>query len=317
MTATEATAYNYIRRGVARTRAELARVMCVSRPTASTVSESLIASGLLRDGGKCQTSGGRSPTLLIPCPDAFSLIGAEMGEAGRLIGVCVDALGGVIGTAKSDVAFEHPEEAAEKLLRLWEQLDPDFAALGIGVALPEGRLRSGTERERLVKALRRHLLGKYIHICGRMSSAALSEGFCGGADPCRDYMLLSWGEGVEAVVCIGGRPFAGAHQEAGNLRRLPVSGSGVLSDVLNSWSRAATRVDTAEVAEVCAAALRCVLAILDPGAVVLSGRFSGYGAEFFTALKQRLGDFDCRIVPARYGEFSAARGAALQTHFSI
>ena len=85
MTATEATAYNYIRRGVARTRAELARVMRVSRPTASSVSESLIASGLLRDGGKCQTSGGRSPTLLIPCPDAFSLIGADLGGSGKLI----------------------------------------------------------------------------------------------------------------------------------------------------------------------------------------------------------------------------------------
>ena len=41
MTTTEAAAYNCVRRGVARTRAGLARVMGVSRPTASTVAESL------------------------------------------------------------------------------------------------------------------------------------------------------------------------------------------------------------------------------------------------------------------------------------
>lgn len=316
MTATEAAAYNYIRRGVAKTRAELARVMCVSRPTASTVSESLIASGLLRDGGKCQTSGGRAPTLLIPCADAFSLIGADLGEPGRLIGVCVDALGGVTAASVLDASTEHPEEAAEELVRLWNQLDPDFSALGIGVALPKGKFDSGAEHERLIKALRRHLLGKYIHLCARMPSAALSEGFCGGADPCRDYLLLSWGEGVESVVCIGGRPFRGAHHAAGDLRRLPVA-DGELSEVLTSWSGEDDAVGAAKVAEVCASALRYVLAILDPGAVVLSGRFTEYGAELFSSLKRSLGDFDCRIVPARYGDFSAARGAALQTHFSI
>ena len=316
MTATEAAAYNYIRRGVARTRAELARVMRVSRPTASTVSESLIASGLLRDGGKCQTSGGRSPTLLIPCPDAFSLIGADLGETGRLIGVCVDALGGVIGTAVSDAAIDHPEEAAEELMRLWKQLDPYFAALGIGVALPEGKFDSGAEHERLIKALRRHLLGKYIHLCSRMPSAALSEGFCGGADPCRDYLLLSWGEGVESVVCIGGRPFVGAHRAAGNLRCLPVA-DGDLAEALSSWGSENKAADATAVAEVCASALRYVLAILDPGAVVLYGRFVGYGMDFLNSLKRLLREFDCRIVLARYGDFSAARGAALQTHFSI
>ena len=89
MTTTEATAYNCVRRGIARTRAELARVMGVSRPTASAVTETLLASGLVREGGKCSSSGGRSPTLLIPCAEAFSLIGIDLGAAGRIFGVRV------------------------------------------------------------------------------------------------------------------------------------------------------------------------------------------------------------------------------------
>lgn len=118
------------------------------------------------------------------------------------------------------------------------------------------------------------------------------------------------------MVCIGGRPFAGAHRAAGDLRRLPVADAD-LAEVLTSWGREDEAVDFAKVAEVCASALRYVLAILDPGAVVMYGRFAGFGADFFKSLKRRLRDFDCRIVPARYGDFSAARGAALQTHFSI
>ena len=104
MTATEAAAYNYVRRGIARTRAELARVMCVSRPTASTVTESLISSGLLCDGGKCRSAGGRSPTLLIPRTEAFSLIGVDVGCCGRLAGVLVNALGDVIGSVDAAAA---------------------------------------------------------------------------------------------------------------------------------------------------------------------------------------------------------------------
>ena len=122
MTTTEATAYNYIRRGIARTRAELARAMRVSRPTASTVTESLISSGLLRDGGKCRSSGGRSPTLLIPRPEAFSLIGVDLNGSGQLFGVRVNALGDVIGSTGGNAAPQEPERMAEEILMLWDRL---------------------------------------------------------------------------------------------------------------------------------------------------------------------------------------------------
>ena len=68
MTNTELTAYNFVRRGIARTRAELSKTMGISRPTASAVADSLIADGLLRDGGKWRSSGGRNPILLLVCP---------------------------------------------------------------------------------------------------------------------------------------------------------------------------------------------------------------------------------------------------------
>ncbi|MBP5530978.1 MAG: hypothetical protein J6Y54_02975 [Lentisphaeria bacterium] len=301
MTTTEATAYNCVRRGVARTRAELARVMGVSRPTASTVTDTLISSGLLRDGGKCRSSGGRAPTLLVPRPDAFSLIGVDINASGRLFGVRVDALGDVTDRAAGYAVSESLERTTSEILALWERLDPDFDAIGIGIAVGRGTLNGAM----LMKALRRKLIGKYIHVAERLSAAAVSEGFRGGADPERDYLLLSLEETLETVICIGGRPFPGAHGAAGDLGRLPVpdrNGEDTSFDAL---------------AAQCTAVLRCVLAVLDPGAVVLAGRFTLPDAELPRHLKERLGGFDCRIVTAKFGEFSAARGAALQTHFSI
>ena len=302
MTATEATAYNYVRRGIAKTRAELARVMCVSRPTASTVTESLISSGLLRDGGKCRSSGGRSPTLLIPRPDAFSLIGVDLTDAGRIFGVRVNALGDVIGRAQGSSASEFAERTAAEILAIWDRLDPDFTALGIGVAVGHNSVEGSV----LIKMLRRQLSGKYIHIAERLTAAALSEGFRGGAKSERNYLLLSLGDTLESVICIDGRPFAGTHGAAGDLYRLP--------------GTAAVRPDEspAATAAQCAFVLKCLLAVLDPGAVVLAGRFSDDpNGELPQLLERHLRMFDCRIVTAKFGEFSAARGAALQTHFSI
>ena len=294
MTTTEAIAYNCVRRGIARTRAELARVMGVSRPTASTVTESLISSGLLRDGGKCRSSGGRSPTLLIPLPEAFSLIGVDLNGSGRLFGVRVNALGDVTNRA-GGCAEGGPERTAEEILALWARLDPDFSALGIGVAVGRG----AADTPALAKMLRRHLIGKYIHVAERLSAAAVSEGFRGGAGSERDYLLLSLEDTLESVICIDGRPFSGAHGTAGDLYRMP-------------WTESADDF-TAR----CVAVLRCVLAVLDPGAVVLAGRFTSQNGDLSRFLEERLHGFGCRIVTAKFGEFSAARGAALQTHFSI
>ena len=94
----------------------------------------------------------------------------------------------------------------------------------------------------------------------------------------------------------------GSHGAAGELSRLPVAEAAEASE---------------EFAAECAAVLRCILSVLDPGAVVLAGRFSDRSGDFPGLLERSLGSFECRIVTAKFGEFSAARGAALQTHCSI
>jgi predicted NBD/HSP70 family sugar kinase len=70
-------------------------------------------------------------------------------------------------------------------------------------------------------------------------------------------------------------------------------------------------------ADALADALRSVVHVLDPEAIVLGGRFAGWGDLFAKAVEQRLRArtlgatwHPCRVVPSRFGGDAALVGAA-------
>lgn len=328
MTNTELTAYNFIRRGIARTRAELSKTMGISRPTASAVADSLIADGLLRDGGKWRSSGGRNPILLLVCPEAFSLIGVDLGLRDRVAGVLVNAAGEVIKRCEMMMAPDSPDRAAEAVSTLWERLDPGFSADGIGLAVPGEVDRSGTHVEAaaypcfggdtLVRTLRRRFIGKYFYLGGRDRMAAVSERFGGAADREDNFMLLTLNGNPEATLVINGRVFSGVHGAAGKVGKLSVpsrdGGETTFGEALSPRTLKEHPATPEELATLCACGIGKVLDILDIGLVVLGGRFLDFGADFLPLLERRLADFGCRVETAAFRGFSAARGAALRTH---
>ena len=332
MTKTERTAYNCVRRGVAKTRAELSKVMDVSRPTASTLADSLINSGFLRDGGKWHSSGGRNPTLLLVCPEAFSLVGMDLGFRDRVSGALVDAAGNIVRGSDIMMSPDNPERAADAVTRLWERLDPDFSASGIGLAVP-GTLDAATGTvsdcdlpgfggNELFRLLRKRFVGKFVYAAPRLQLAAISEGFGGAADREADFMLLTLGKIPEAVFYINGRCFVGAHGSVGTLGDLPTIsydgsewttfGEALSADVLNR-----VHPTPEQLATVCANALRHVLSIVGIGLIVLAGRFRDFDDDFMPLLERRLSRFGCNVKMAVFGRFSTSRGAALQTHIGV
>ncbi len=329
MTNTELTAYNYVRRGIARTRAELSKTMGISRPTASAVADSLIAWGLLRDGGKWRSSGGRNPILLLVCPEAFSLIGVDLGLRDRVAGVLVNAKGEVVRRCEMMMAPDSPDRAAEAVSTLWERLDPDFSANGIGLAVPGEVDRTGCHVEAsaypcfgggiLVRTLRKRFIGKYFYLGSRDRMAAVSERFGGAADREENFMLLTLNGDLEATLFINGGIFSGVHGAAGKVGKLPVphwNGSGETSfgEALSPRMLKECPPTPEQLATFCAQGIGKVLDILDIGLVVLGGRFLDFSADFLPLLERRLGGFGCRVGAAAFRGFSAARGAALSTH---
>lgn len=329
MTNTELTAYNFVRRGIARTRAELSKTMGISRPTASAVADSLIAGGLLRDGGKWRSSGGRNPILLLVCPEAFSLIGVDLGLRDRVAGVLVNAAGEVVRRCEVMMSPDSPERAAEAVSSLWERLDPGFSANGIGLAVPGEVDRSGCHVEAssypcfggdmLVRTLRRRFIGKYFYLGSRDRMAAVSERFGGAADREDNFMMLTLNGGLEATLFINGGVYSGVHGSAGQVGKMPVpawdgGGDTTFGEALSIRALKDERATPERLATLCACGIGKVLDILDIGLVVLGGRFLGFSADFLPLLERRLAGFGCRVKAAEFGGFSAARGAALRTH---
>lgn len=332
MTRTERTAYNCVRRGVAKTRAELSKVMDISRPTASTVADALIGSGFLRDGGKWHSSGGRNPTLLLVCPEAFSLIGMDLGFRDRVSGVWVDASGGIIRSSDIMMSPDNPERTADAVTRLWERMDPDFSARGIGLAVPgvfdpaTGTVSHcdfpGFGGNELIRLLRKRFVGKFVYAAPRLQLAAISEGFGGAADKERNFMLLSLEDTLEAVFYINGGCFAGIHGAAGDLGSMPTvsyDGNGwmAMGEAFSAEVMRTVRPTPEQLATVCAGGLRHVLSMIDIGFIVLTGRFRELDEDFMPLLERRLARFDCNVKLAAFGRFSTSRGAALQTYIGV
>ena len=332
MTNTELTAYNFVRRGIARTRAELSKTMGISRPTASSVVDSLIADGLLRDGGKWRSNGGRNPILLLVRPEAFSLIGVDLGLRDRVSGVLVNAAGEIVRRCEIMMSPDSPDRAGEAVSMLWERLDPGFTASGIGLAVP-GKVDAAAyhvEAEAypcfggdvLVRTLRRRFVGKYFYLGNRYRMAAVSERFGGAADREDDFMLLTLDNDLCATLFINGGCFSGAHGVAGNVRKLPVpapdgGGETTFGEALSARSLKSVGATPEQLATSCAYGIGQVLDILDIGLVVLGGRVLGLSADFLPLLERRLAGFGCRVKSAQFSGFSAARGAALRTHLWV
>ena len=112
-----------IRRGEAHSRAELARRLNISRPTASAVAERLISAGRIREAGRGISSGGKAPTMLTVVPECFYILGFDLGYTDRLQGVLTDAAGTVIRSEETAFRSVSPSDALRAVGRLARLLE--------------------------------------------------------------------------------------------------------------------------------------------------------------------------------------------------
>ena len=321
MTELEKSAYLLIRRGVASSRAELARRLAVSRPTASSAAEGLLGRGLIRECGKGKSTGGATPILLAAEPGAPGFVGIDLGYADRMSAVLLDGAGGIV--VREECAFDPLSlscilETAERMVRsLGAGGRIAGAALALSAIIDEESgevlrsvnplLRDGGLREKLAEKL-----GMPVFAMNRSRAAAVSEAFGGAACGGEDFALISLGKSVGAAFWCGGRLFCGSGSAAGEIRSLRVAGGERLEDAL-SPERCA-HAGRAEISKICADALSQVIDIMDLKLLVLSGRFADFGGGFAPALEERLAGTGhaARVRQARFGRFSAARGSAFR-----
>lgn len=246
----------------ATSRAELARITGLSKPTVSTALGRLERAGLVREVGKVANAGrGRSPVLYEADPTAGYAMGIDIGRSwvraavADLNGVVLgrgdernqaddaDALVAIAGTLARRVAAEAGLEWSSVLHTVVGSpgvTDSATHAVRYADNLPGWGRRGATD-------LMQRELGTGLEVVNDANLAALGEYSVGAGQGCELFVYLLVGTGIGAGIVAGGKLFLGAHGAAGEVGYLPWgadgggAGDGNGADSSNSAGDAPTR----------------------------------------------------------------------------
>lgn len=229
--------------GAAKTRAELAVVTGLTKPTVSTLVGELLAEGLISElgPGRSGESGGKRPTLLRFEPGARQVIGiSAVGQ--RVLGVLSDLAGETTALHVRELGpGDNPIDDGGAALHdvvagLLPQLDAPL--LGIGAGLP-GAVPNAVPSIGIAASLERRF-GVGVHLGNQAELSALGQlAYADGVDQGGTLVNLIVDGGVEMGVAMAG----GVHYGS-DLRGLVIStpaGAATLSELF-AWEAVKRRV---------------------------------------------------------------------------
>jgi predicted NBD/HSP70 family sugar kinase len=326
-------------------RADLARLSGLSKPTVSLALANVERSGLVRTAGQRTGVPGRSAVLYEIRPDAGYVLGLDIGHE-YLRGAIADLTGEIRAKAESRCTAASVRRRVDELVRL---ADGICAAAGVqradvtqtvlgspGVYNPRldaitltGGL-AGWDRPAVLAGLR-SAFGENLAVENDTDAAALAEREHGHGRDFASFVVVSIGTGIGMGLVLGGQLHRGAHGVAGEIAFLPIaegpgghvadeevrrrgtleavgSAAAIVRAARRSGLRAqsarqvfaaaaagderAAAIVTAE-ARLVAKAICAIIAVVDPGLVVLGGGI-GQAPGFAAAVSAELG----AIAPA-------------------
>jgi predicted NBD/HSP70 family sugar kinase len=238
-TAAESRILVLIGSGRARSRRELAENLGLSASTISQHVQSLIARGLVTEGGTTTSSGGRRPREL-RLVGSTGFIGAiDLGGGHARLGI-VRRGGGIAGTSEVPVDLATGAEnviadLSRELLALAERLGLDGSLAGAGIALPgpvDVRHRTVESPSRMpgwsgrdVGALLGDALGVLSVIENDANAMALGEHFA-RSPRAQHSVTVKAGTAIGAGVLVDGQIHRGATGAAGDITHTRVTAAG-------------------------------------------------------------------------------------------
>ena len=303
-----------IRRGTIRSRAELARTLNVSRPTASVIVDSLLKNSLICEAGRGRSTGGKAPTLLSILPETNHMLGLDLGYKSMLSAVLIDGSGKII--RKNEYGFNPAslEDIGEKSFTAMQELSGSLTVKGVGVALSgiveknSGKVLKSINPLFTGNKIKEYLSRKFtlpVLVENRSRMAAYSEAYGGAADQEKDFALISLGRSIGAAFWLNGQLFTGQSE----IRNLRLKKKKTFEEALSPSSTVSSSPE--EIISCCADGLGQLLEIMGMERIVLSGRFADMGKDFAFQLEKALSkEHICKVDMAKFGRFSAARGAA-------
>src|SRR5215472_12835082 len=223
-------------------RADLARLSGLSKPTVSLALANVERSGLVRTAGQRTGMPGRSAVLYEISPDAGYVLGLDIGHE-YLRGAIADLTGEIRAKAESRCSVAGVAKRVNELIRL---ADGICAAAGVGrtdvtqtvlgspgvydpsrdaIALTGGL--AGWDKRAVLERLRA-AFGPNFVVENDTDAAALAEREHGHGREFASFAFVSIGSGIGMGLVLGGQLHRGAHGVAGEIAFLPITdGPGV------------------------------------------------------------------------------------------
>lgn len=300
--------------GLASSRAALAQLTGLAKPTVSDLIAQLLDEGFLIEGefGEAGETGGKRPRLLEFVPDARQIIGASIGAEGvtavlaNLNGDISAAHRAELRGATGDAALDVLQQALNGLIA---QLDAPLLCIGVGVAgiVDTGRgvvVESDTLqwRDRAIVPILEAQFGVPVY-AGNITEMA-TRAQANSSSPSQRLVTLFINGGVEF-----GMVLDGAHSFGSDIGAIDASGTGIqplaslmslapytkphLPDhvAVGYYARAgdpdALRI-VEEHARGLSHALKWVIGLLRPDRITLVGPVADYGELFLERLRDAL-----------------------------
>ncbi len=220
----------------ATSRAELARITGLSKPTVSTALGRLEQAGLVREVGKVASAGrGRSPVLYEADPTAGYALGIDIGRS-WIRAAAADLDGTLLGRTDQRNQAEDADTlvAAVGALarRVVAEAGIDWSKVRHTVVGSPGVTDSATHEVRYAvnlpgwgrrgaTDLLQRELGTRLAVENDANLAALGEYWAGAGKGCELFVYLLVGTGIGSGIVAGGKLFLGAHGAAGEIGYLP------------------------------------------------------------------------------------------------
>ncbi|MFS8099311.1 ROK family transcriptional regulator [Lentzea alba] len=337
--------YQAIRQSHPVTRAQLARYLGMSKPTANRAIDALLAAGLVEEVPRPQDAAGYDAVYFGPCARAAAVLALDLGSR-YLRGMIADLDGTVLARLDQPVSSNDPTHVLDVVVRVRDELAaaagcvPEIATIGVGGVIdPRTGIVHDANQDALegfaAKAELSVVLDLPVIVENDVNLAAVGEGWRGVGLGVRDFAFLSIGSGVGAGLVLGGVLHRGVNGAAGEIDHVP-QGQRFRSDspaadafLAHVWqhsafatteevmSAARANDDTAlrlvawEAARIAEHAAR-ISSVVDVSMVVLGGGIGLNGdllAEPVRASLGRLSVYPPAVETSRLGEAAILTGA--------
>jgi len=217
-------------------RAEVARVTQLTRPTVSDVVADLMGAGLVEEVGYSPSTGGKPPILLSVANDARHLIGIDLASR-EFRGAVVNLRGEIRHRISLPLHNQDGDTALALVYNLIDNLvaATDSPLLGIGIGTPglmdpiHGVVRRAVNLDWRNLPLRSPLQERYnmpVYVANDSQVAALAEYTFGEVKDAGNLVVVKIENGIGAGIVLGGRLFYGDTFGAGEIGHIAVVENG-------------------------------------------------------------------------------------------